>query len=110
MQGQLYVHWVKEQANNNVPFNEMAYKLITAEGYPWENGAVGYYLRDAGMPLDNMSNTTKFSLVHKWFVPSATIIPLIAGHKWNTTKWHHTLTVSPRQKGRYPKQNQRETF
>ena len=60
--GQLYVHWVKEQANNNVPFNEMAYKLITAEGYPWENGAVGYYLRDAGMPLDNMSNTTQIFL------------------------------------------------
>ena len=60
--GQLYVHWVKEQVNNNVPFNEMAYKLITAEGYPWENGAVGYYLRDAGMPLDNMSNTTQIFL------------------------------------------------
>ena len=60
--GQLYVHWVKEQVNNNVPFDEMAYNLITAEGYPWENGAVGYYLRDAGMPLDNMSNTTQIFL------------------------------------------------
>ena len=60
--GQLYVHWVKEQVNNNVPFDEMAFNLITAEGYPWENGAVGYYLRDAGMPLDNMSNTTQIFL------------------------------------------------
>tara|TARA_Y200000002_G_C22594829_1_gene626845 strand:- start:528 stop:1088 length:561 start_codon:yes stop_codon:yes gene_type:complete len=57
--GQLYVHWVKEQIDKNVPFDQMAFKLITAEGYPWENGAVGYYLRDAGMPLDNMSNTTQ---------------------------------------------------
>ena len=57
--GQLYVHWVKEQVQNNIPFDEMAFNLITAEGYPWENGAVGYYLRDAGMPLDNMSNTTQ---------------------------------------------------
>ena len=60
--GQLYVHWVKEQVKNNVPFDDMAYNLITAEGYPWENGAVGYYLRDAGMPLDNMSNTTQIFL------------------------------------------------
>ena len=60
--GQLYVHWVKEQVQNNVPFDEMAFNLITAEGYPWENGAVGYYLRDAGMPLDNMSNTTQIFL------------------------------------------------
>ncbi|MAK45701.1 MAG: hypothetical protein CMI24_00350 [Opitutae bacterium] len=60
--GQLYVHWIKEQIEKNVPFDEMAYNLITAEGYPWENGAVGYYLRDAGMPLDNMSNTTQIFL------------------------------------------------
>ena len=60
--GQLYVHWVKEQVQNNAPFDEMAFNLITAEGYPWENGAVGYYLRDAGMPLDNMSNTTQIFL------------------------------------------------
>ena len=30
--GQLYVQWVKNQVNNNVPFDEMAFKLITAEG------------------------------------------------------------------------------
>ena len=60
--GQLYVHWVKEQIDKNVPFDQMAFELITAEGYPWENGAVGYYLRDAGMPLDNMSNTTQVFL------------------------------------------------
>lgn len=60
--GQLYVHWVKEQVERNIPFDEMAFNLVTAEGYPWENGAVGYYLRDAGMPLDNMSNTTQVFL------------------------------------------------
>ncbi len=60
--GQLYVHWVKEQIAKDVPFDRMAYDLVTAEGYPWENGAVGYYLRDAGMPLDNMSNTAQVFL------------------------------------------------
>lgn len=60
--GQLYNHWVKEQVGKNVPFDQMAFSLVTAEGYPWENGAVGYYLRDTGMPLDNMSNTAQIFL------------------------------------------------
>ena len=60
--GQLYNHWVKEQVVKNVPFDQMTYSLVTAEGYPWENGAVGYYLRDTGMPLDNMSNTAQIFL------------------------------------------------
>jgi hypothetical protein len=28
----------------------------------WENGAVGYYIRDKGMPLDNLSNTMRLFL------------------------------------------------
>lgn len=60
--GEAYVHWVKDAVRQNMPFDEMARRLITAEGYPWEDGAVGYYLRDAGMPLDNMSNTTQVFL------------------------------------------------
>ena len=60
--GQLYNHWVKQQVEKNVSFDQMTYSLVTAEGYPWENGAVGYYLRDTGMPLDNMSNTAQIFL------------------------------------------------
>ena len=60
--GQLYNHWVKEQVRENKPFDQVAYSLVTAEGYPWEDGASGYYLRDAGMELDNMSNTTQLFL------------------------------------------------
>jgi hypothetical protein len=60
--GELYNHWVKEQVTKNKPFDQVAYSLVTAEGYPWEDGAAGYYLRDAGMELDNMSNTTQLFL------------------------------------------------
>ncbi|MBT3637464.1 MAG: DUF1549 domain-containing protein, partial [Opitutae bacterium] len=60
--GELYNHWVKEQVVKNKPFDQVAYSLVTAEGYPWEDGAAGYYLRDAGMELDNMSNTTQLFL------------------------------------------------
>ncbi|MEC7627621.1 MAG: DUF1549 domain-containing protein [Verrucomicrobiota bacterium] len=60
--GELYNHWVREQVMENTPFDQMAYSLVTAQGYPWEDGATGYYLRDAGMELDNMSNTTQLFL------------------------------------------------
>ena len=60
--GELYNHWVKEQVALNKPFDQVAHSLVTAEGYQWEDGAAGYYLRDAGMELDNMSNTTQLFL------------------------------------------------
>ncbi len=60
--GKFYSHWVKEQIERNTAFDQVAFSLITAEGYPWEDGASGYYLRDAGMELDNMSNTTQLFL------------------------------------------------
>ena len=57
--GFLYVDWLKTQVSENVPYDEMARMVVASEGYPWENGAVGYYLRDDGMPLENMSNTAE---------------------------------------------------
>ncbi|MBU63202.1 MAG: hypothetical protein CMI26_11955 [Opitutae bacterium] len=60
--GLSYAIWMMNAIRQNIPFDEVARKLITAKGYPWNNGAVGYYMRDAGMPLDNMSNTTQVFL------------------------------------------------
>ena len=60
--GVSYAIWMMDAIRQNMSFDEVARKLITAKGYPWNNGAVGYYMRDAGMPLDNMSNTTQVFL------------------------------------------------
>ena len=60
--GQAYAHWVKDSLRNNKPYDQFVRELVTAEGYIWDNGAVGYYIRDAGMPLDNMSNTVQIFL------------------------------------------------
>lgn len=57
-----YELWVKNALRQNMPYDEMVYSLVTAEGKFWENGAVGYYFRDQGMPLDNMSNTVRVFL------------------------------------------------
>lgn len=60
--GTAYAAWVKQQLRENVPYNTFVHSMITAEGYVWDSGAVGYYMRDAGMPLDNMANTTQIFL------------------------------------------------
>ena len=37
-------------------------ELISAQGKAWDNGAIGYYMRDRDMPLDNMANTVRIFL------------------------------------------------
>ncbi len=54
-----YQLWVKEAIEKNMPYDEFVHSLVSARGMIWDNGAVGYYLRDRGMPLDNMSNTVR---------------------------------------------------
>lgn len=57
-----YELWVKDAIRKDMPYDEMVYSLVTARGKFWDNGAVGYYFRDRGMPLDNMSNTVRIFL------------------------------------------------
>jgi hypothetical protein len=57
-----YVPWIKDQIRRNVAYDVFVESLLTAEGYPWDNPATAYYLRDFGMPLDNMSMTAQIFL------------------------------------------------
>lgn len=57
-----YQLWVKKALRENMPYDEFVYSLVSARGKSWENGASGYYHRDRGMPLDNMSNTARIFL------------------------------------------------
>lgn len=59
---QPYIDYVKNSLRENKPYDKFVRELLTAEGYTWDNGAAGYYLRDTGMPLDNMSNTAQVFL------------------------------------------------
>jgi hypothetical protein len=52
-----YQDWLKEQIAKNVPWNQMVHEMMVADGKLLDNGATGYLLRDAGMPLDNLSLT-----------------------------------------------------
>lgn len=57
-----YQLFIREAIAENKPYDEFVNELVSATGQIWDNGAVGYYLRDRGMPLDNMSNTVRVFL------------------------------------------------
>ncbi len=57
LKGLPYIKWLKDSIAENKGWDKMTYELMTANGKLWNNGAAGYLLRDAGMPLDNLSNT-----------------------------------------------------
>ncbi len=60
--GKLYDDWVRDAIRSRMPYDEFVRRLLTASGQLWENGAVGFYVRDLGMPLDHMSNMTRIFL------------------------------------------------
>lgn len=60
--GWMYDAWVKDAVRGGMAYDEFVRRLITAEGYLWTNGAVGFYQRDLGMPLDHMSNLMRLFL------------------------------------------------
>jgi hypothetical protein len=57
-----YAKFIKESLRTNKPYDQFVRELLSARGYAWENGAVGYYSRDPEMPLDNMALTTRIFL------------------------------------------------
>lgn len=62
VRGDHYIQWVKQAVADNMPYDQFAYQLLASNGKIKDNGAVGYYLRDSGMPLDNTSNTLRIFL------------------------------------------------
>ena len=60
--GAAYANFVKQSLRENKPYDKFVAEMIAAQGKAWENGAIGYYMRDRGMPLDNMANTTRVFL------------------------------------------------
>lgn len=54
-----YSDWVKQGLRDNRPWDEMVNDMLSTEGKVWENPAVGFVLRDPGMPLDNLNNAIR---------------------------------------------------
>ena len=64
MSGKPYVDYIKNFVASNRPYNEWVEEMLSSTGPMWErgNGGVGYFARDQGMQLDNMSNTVRIFL------------------------------------------------
>jgi hypothetical protein len=60
--GAAYMNFVKESLRSNKPYDQFVRDMVAAQGKAWEGGAIGYYMRDRGMPLDNMANTVRIFL------------------------------------------------
>lgn len=54
--------WIRDAVDSNMPYDEFVHSMLSAEGLATENPAVGYYLRDRNMLLDNVSNTAQIFL------------------------------------------------
>lgn len=54
--------WLRDSVQSNKPYNKMVFEMLSASGHASKNPAVGYYLRDRGMLLDNISNTVQVFL------------------------------------------------
>jgi Protein of unknown function (DUF1549) len=59
-----YLRWIRKSIIDNKPYDKMVHELLNSSGRAWakDNGAVVYFERDRGMPLDNMANTTRIFL------------------------------------------------
>jgi hypothetical protein len=59
---QNYLNYLRDSLRTNKPYDQLVHELVSSEGTCFDTGAVGYYMRDRGMPLDNLSNTTRVFL------------------------------------------------
>ncbi len=57
-----YLDWVKRSIAANRPYDAWVREMLTADGKSWDNPAVGYQLRDQGMPLPYVDNTVRVFL------------------------------------------------
>jgi len=62
--GSNYISYLKDSIRTNKPYDKLVKEMLNANGsaYKHGNGATGYLLRDAGMPLDNLANTMQVFL------------------------------------------------
>ncbi len=81
-----YAKFIKESLRANKPYDQFVREMLSARGYCWENGAIGYYLRDPEMPLDNMALSTRIFLGTRIECAQCHDHPF---DKWKQTEFYH---------------------
>lgn len=59
---QQYLNYIRQSLHDNKPYDQFVRELVGAEGTIFKTGAIGYYMRDRGMNLDNLSTTVRIFL------------------------------------------------
>ena len=54
--------WLRDAVEQNMPYDDFVNAMLSAKGLATDNPALGYYLRDRNMLLDNVSNTVQVFL------------------------------------------------
>ena len=64
MSGRPYIDYIRDFIAMNRPYDVWVKEMLSSSGPYWEkgNGGIGYFARDQGMQLDNMSNTVRIFL------------------------------------------------
>jgi hypothetical protein len=57
-----YLAYVKDAIRTNKRYDDWVHEMLTADGRLWDNPAVGFQLRDEGMPLPYVDNTVRVLL------------------------------------------------
>jgi len=57
-----YGKFIRDSLRSNKPYDQFVREMLSAKGFAWDNGAIGYYHRDPEMPLDNMALTARIFL------------------------------------------------
>lgn len=60
--GEAYANWLKNALKKNQSYDSMVRELLTTDGNAWDTGAIGFYMRDQGMPLDHLAATVQIFL------------------------------------------------
>ncbi len=84
--GYAWADWLKESLKKNQPWDAMVREMITADGASWDNGAVGFYMRDQGMPLDHLAATVQI------FLGTSIVCAQCHNHpfdKWTQMDYYH---------------------
>ena len=84
--GMAWADWLKGALKKNQPWDSMVRDLINAEGASWDNGAIGFYMRDQGMPLDHLAATVQI------FLGTSIVCAQCHNHpfdKWSQMDYYH---------------------
>jgi Protein of unknown function (DUF1549)/Protein of unknown function (DUF1553) len=81
-----YAKWIKDSLRCNKPYDQFVREMLSARGSCWDTGAIGYYLRDPEMPLDNMALTTRIFLGTRIECAQCHDHPF---DKWKQTEFYH---------------------